>query len=139
MAAFRPFPSIHDKTSDNKKIWTHFYLKPKQLNPLTSFTTDSAKKDCNGGAYQVRSTTPQAGAEAPWKTLGCLSVSDYQPLDVFSVTAEDSATASWSEADEMCELYIRLKEIELCDMIGDKPGIPKCKHTDNNYLLLLEN
>lgn len=128
MAAVRYFPSIHDNTTKNPKIWAPFDPKPKQLNSrnITS-TTDSSNKDCKTGADQNSSTSQQVESKAAWNTLGCLAVSEYQPLDVFSGTAEDPGSASWSEAEEICELYIRLKEIELCNMIGETSGIPECK------------
>lgn len=123
MAAVRYFPSIHDNTSENKTIWAHVYDKPQQLNSwTTSSATDSSNRDA--GANQTSSTNQQTGAKAAWLTL---AVPDYQPLDVFSVAAEDPGPVSWSEADEICELTIRLKEIELCDMITETSGIPECK------------
>lgn len=123
MAAVRYFPSIHDDTTENMKIWAPFDPKPKQLNSQNiSSTSDSSDKDCKTGADQNSSTSQQVEAKAAWKTL-----SEYRPLDVFSVTAEDPGSASWSEAEEICELYIRLKEIELCNMIGETSGIPECK------------
>lgn len=123
MAAVRYFPSIHDNTSENKTIWAPVYDKPKQLNSwTTSSTKDSSNKDA--GANKTSSTTQQTGAKAAWLTL---AVPDYQPLDVFSVTAGDPDPVSWSEEDEICELAIRLKEIELCNMIRETSGIPECK------------
>ncbi|KAL7387394.1 hypothetical protein ABVT39_022780 [Epinephelus coioides] len=128
MAAARYFPSIHDKTAENKKTWALFDPKPTQLNFLTSSSsTDSFNKDCKAGANHNSSTSQQVEAKAAWTASGCLAVPDYQPLEVFSMTAEVPGSASWSEEDELCELNIRLKEIELRNMIGDTPGIPQCK------------
>ncbi len=123
MAAVRYFPSIHDNTSDNMKIWA-FEPKPKQLNSQNiSYTSHS----CKTGADQNSSASQQVEAKPAWKTSRCLAASEYRPLDVFSGTAEDPGSASWSEAEEICELLIRLKEIELCNMMGETSGIPECK------------
>ena len=128
MAGARYFPSIHDNTQENKDIWAYFRPQPKQPYSLNiSSTTKLSNKDRNAGASQNSSTTQQIGATAAWPTLGHLAVPDYQPLDVFSVPAEDPGPASWNEEEEMCELLIRLKEIELCDMIGETSGIPQRK------------
>ncbi|TKS79393.1 hypothetical protein D9C73_014377 [Collichthys lucidus] len=123
MAAARYFPSIHDNTSENETIWAPVYDKPQQLNSWTTGSTkDSSTNDA--GANKTSLTTQQTRAKAAWLTL---AVPDYQPLDVFSVTAGDPGPVSWSEEDEICELAIRLKEIELCDMIRETSGIPECK------------
>ncbi|TKS79422.1 hypothetical protein D9C73_014348 [Collichthys lucidus] len=122
MAAARYFPSIHDNTSENETIWAPVYDKPQQLNSWTTGSTkDSSTNDA--GANKTSLTTQQTRAKAAWLTL---AVPDYQPLDVFSVTAGDPGPVSWSEEDEICELAIRLKEIELCDMIRETSGIPEC-------------
>jgi len=63
----------------------------------------------------------------PTPTYPNLTVPDYQPLEVFSAAAEDLGTASWSEADEICELCIRLKEFELHEMMQDAPKIQESK------------
>lgn len=126
MAAINYFPSIHDKTTKN--IWTSFDPKPKRLHLLTtSSATKSSNMTFNAGAGQNSSTAQQAEGRAPWTTSGRLAVIDYQPLDVFGGTTEDPGSASWSEAEELCEVLIRLKEIELCNMIGETSGIPECK------------
>lgn len=118
--------SIHDKTMENKKIWAPFHPQPQQLNSGTMrFPTDSSKKDCNASADQNSSTPQQTGAKAA--TSGCLAVSDYQPLDIFSATAEDPGSASWSEAEEMCDVFIRMKEIELSNMIEESSATPECE------------
>lgn len=127
MAAVNYFPSIHDNTSENKNIWTLIQHNPRQPHHLI-ITADSSKNFSNG-AHRNRSLTQQVEAPAVWTTLGCLAVPDYQPLDTFSVTAEDPGSASWSEAEDICELSIKLKEIELRNMIGETFGIPQCKQT----------
>lgn len=110
MAAVTYFPSIHDNTTDNKKIWALFY--PKQ-----------PKCDRSGSAFQ------RVHAEAAWTPWGRLAVPDYQPLDAFSATAEDPGSASCGEAEEVCELSIRLKEIELRNMMEETPAVPECECT----------
>lgn len=126
--AVSSMPSIYDYTMEKKKIWAPFHPQPKQLNSVTMrFTTDFSKKDCGASADPNSSTTLQTTAKAAWKTSGCLTVSDYQPLDVFSPTAEDPGSASWSEAEEMCDVLIRKKEVELCNMMEETSGIPECE------------
>lgn len=126
MATVKFFPSIHDNTAENKRIWAPLYLIKTQL----SSSANSLNEDLNAGASQVKTASSlQVEAEGPGQMFGCWTVSDYRPLDVFGVTAEDPGSASWSEEDEMCELYIRMKEIELCNMMRDSPGVPLCKQT----------
>lgn len=128
MAAISYFPSIHDSTTENKEIWAPFDPKPEYLNsPGTTPAADPCIKDCRDGAHQNSSTAQEVGAPAAWTTSGCLTAPGYRPLDAFSATAEDPGSASWGDADEICELLIRLKEIELRDMIGETSGIPQCK------------
>ncbi|GAA6227894.1 uncharacterized protein C11orf91 homolog isoform X1 [Lates japonicus] len=125
-AAVRFFPSIHDNTTDNNEIWAPFDPKLNQPNTLKNTSAaDSSKKDFGDGDDQ-NSSTSQMEAEAPaaWMTSGCLRVPDYQPLDAFSATApEDPGPAPWSEEEEICELLIRMKELELLRMMGEPPGI----------------
>ncbi|KAK5860389.1 hypothetical protein PBY51_021870 [Eleginops maclovinus] len=123
MAASRYFPSIHDMRADNKSIWTHLDLRPEQLNLLTiSFTEAFLNKGCKVGASKKTSTTLQDEANAASMKCSSLAVSDYQPLDFFSSTAVEHGSTTWSEEDEMCEINIRLKEIELGNMMGE-PGV----------------
>ncbi|XP_035526770.1 uncharacterized protein C11orf91-like [Morone saxatilis] len=125
MAAVRYFPSIHDKTTANKKIWAPFIPKPKQQIVLPISSTTGSSKNWNAGVDNNSSTTQWVNAKTPWMTLGCLAVPDYQPLGVFTGTAEYPGPASSGEAEEICELCIRMKEIELCNMIGETSGIPE--------------
>lgn len=135
MAAVTYFPSIHDRTTGDKTIWAPFYLKSTQLNSHISSTAGSScSNGMSDGVDRNSSTTQQVGAPAAWTTSGHLSMSDYQPLDAFRVTAEDPGSAPWGEEDEICELLIRLKEIELRDMIRETSGILQCKETKINHL-----
>lgn len=130
MAAVTYFPSIHDKTTGDETIWAPIDLKSQKLHSHVTSTAGSSGNSRSNGVDRKSSATQQAGAgPAAWTTPGCLSVSDYQPLDAFSVTAEDPGAASWSEEEEICELLIRLKEIELCSMLGETSGILQCKET----------
>lgn len=112
MAAFSYFRSLHDN------IWTPFDPKPKWLHPLT--IASAKHTSFMSGNGQKSSTAQRAEAQAPRTTSGHLAASGY-------LTAEDPGPASWSEAEELCELLIRLKEIELCNMIGETSGIPERK------------
>lgn len=128
MAAVSYIPSIHDKTAENKNIWAHFHPEPRQLNSLTKWsTTDSFNEDYKDGAEPNSAASLRVEAGAALTTLSCLAVPAYRPLDAFSVTAEDPGPAPWSEADDICKVSIRLKEIELCNMMEETPGIPECK------------
>ncbi|KAK5919976.1 hypothetical protein CgunFtcFv8_023822 [Champsocephalus gunnari] len=125
MAAGRYFPSIHDERADNKNIWTYLDLKTEQLNsrPI-SFTNACFNKGCKDG--KTHSTALQDDAKADWR--GSLAVADYRPLDVFSSSAVDPGSTSWSEDDDMCEINIRLKEIELRDVVEEPLCIPETTH-----------
>lgn len=124
MAAISYFPSIYDKTRQND-IWALFASKPKLQT--TRSATNSSNMTFNAGAGQNSSITPNAEAHASCMTLRSLGVSGYQPLDVFGGTAVDHGSTSRSEAEELCELLIKLKEIELCNMIGETGDIQECK------------
>lgn len=115
MAALRYFPSIHDKTTENKTaiIWAYFEPQPIRLSSLTFRSTSNyfnKGRNANGG--QLGSNTRQVGAEAARTAPG------YDPLDVFGVTAEDPGSVSESEEEEKLETLIRMKEMELSNMIG---------------------
>ncbi|KAL3055648.1 hypothetical protein OYC64_018344 [Pagothenia borchgrevinki] len=127
MAAGRYFPSIHDKRADNKSIWTYLDLKTEQLNSLPISSTKAFfNKGCKDGTGKKHSTTLQEDAKADW--WGSLAVSDYRPLDIFSSSAVDPGSTSWSEEDDMCEINIGLKEIELRDMVEEPLCIPETTH-----------
>lgn len=126
MAAANYFPSFHDRTEGNK-LWPSFGLKPKQTNAATR--RDPSTKSFTGGVDQNRSTAPQVEATAASAAWSCLPVSDYRPLDAFSVTAEGSGWTPWSEEDDICQLLIRMKEIELCDMIEERSRTTESKQT----------
>lgn len=137
MAAVNYFPSIHDKVAETKDTWHRFDLKPKQLS-FQRTTAAAAAAEAFGKARaqsvhrRTRSEDPpqqlQAPAASTATTWGCLVLPDYQPLDAFSApAAEDLGSVSQSEEDEMCELLIRMKELELCGIMGETPVISQCK------------
>lgn len=64
---------------------------------------------------------------AAWRASNLLKVPEYWPLAVFSAAGEDHGSAPWSEVDDICELCIKLKEFELCEMMEDTPNIGRCK------------
>ncbi|KAM3605267.1 uncharacterized protein V6R79_023227 [Siganus canaliculatus] len=103
-------------------MWSMFDLEPGQKPPTTTSAAGSYSSD---GSPQGSSSIKQVEAKAVWTAVGCLAVPDYRPLDVFSGSAELPGSASWDEAEEQCELSIRLKEFELCDLIGETPVPPK--------------
>ena len=57
---------------------------------------------------------------------GILAAQEYQPLEVFSPGA-GGPSARWSEEDDICELDIRLKEIELVTLMGDSFDTVRCR------------
>lgn len=133
MAVVNYFPSIHDKVAETKDTWRRLDLKPNQLS--FQRTTPAAEAFGKARAQCVHRRTgsedpqqlqaPAASAATAW---GCLVPPDYQPLDAFSATAaEDLGSASQSEEDEMCELLIRMKELELCGIMGETPVISQRK------------
>lgn len=85
--------------------------KLKQLHPLITFTKESWRS----------SVSLWEDAAADWEPSRDLQVSDYQPLDVFGVKAEDPGPASWIEADGILTLLIKLKETELFRMMEETP------------------
>uniref|UniRef100_A0A3Q3E2F0 Uncharacterized protein n=1 Tax=Labrus bergylta TaxID=56723 RepID=A0A3Q3E2F0_9LABR len=117
MAAVGYFPSIHDNSPENRNIWT----------PYESFTSSSAGKGCRLDAFQNSFSSQHVEDTGLSKKLACLAAPDYQPLDVFVRTAEGPRSASCSNAEEICELSIKLKEIELCNMMKETPDIPQSK------------
>ena len=121
MAALRYFPSIHDKTAENKPaiIWAYFDPQPIRLSSLTiGSTLNYINKGCNVNGGQLGSNARQVGADPAWTTSGCLAAPGYDALDVFGVTAEDPGSVSGSEEEEKLETLIRMKEMELGNMIG---------------------
>lgn len=127
MAAIRYFPSYYDKTRQND-IWAPFACKPKLWT--ISSATNSSNRTFNAGAGQNSSSlliTQRAEAHTTWMTVSSLAVSDYQPLEVFGGTSVDPGSTSRSEAEELCELLIKMKEIELCNMMGETSGNKECK------------
>ncbi|XP_026230711.1 uncharacterized protein C11orf91 homolog [Anabas testudineus] len=131
MAAVTYFPSIHDETTGDTTMWAPFYLKSKQLSSRVTSAAGSSSNSRTDGDDRNSSTTQQVGAPAARTTSGGLLVSDYQPLEAFCATAEDPGPGSWSEDDEICELLIRLKEMELCSMIGESRGLPQYTYLRN--------
>lgn len=121
MAAIGYFPCIYDKSRQND-IWALFASKPKLRT-----TSSASNMTFNAGAGQNSSLTQKAEAHATWMTLSSLAVSDYQPLEVFGGTAVDPGSTPRSEAEELCELLIKLKETELCNMIGETCHIQERK------------
>nr|XP_008286106.1 PREDICTED: uncharacterized protein LOC103361720 [Stegastes partitus] len=120
MANVRYFPSVDD-LMESKAIWPFFDPQPHQIK-FKSFST----KNFVAGADQHMSATEQVEPPAAWKTSSPVGVADYQPLKAFSVAArEDGGLTSWSEADDICELSIRMKEIELCNMMGVTPVVQR--------------
>ncbi|KAJ8416263.1 hypothetical protein AAFF_G00382850 [Aldrovandia affinis] len=58
---------------------------------------------------------PDLDGEA-WPNTGRLTVPEYRPLEFY---CPPTGPAIWSEGDEICELGIRLKEIELLTLMGE--------------------
>ncbi|KAI3374229.1 hypothetical protein L3Q82_006079 [Scortum barcoo] len=92
MAAVRYFPSIHDNSTENVKIWPVFDGRPKQLN---SRNVGSTSHFYNRPWRAGQSSSASRRVEAAWSTLGCPAASEYRPLNVFGATAEDPSPASW--------------------------------------------
>ncbi|XP_017546298.1 uncharacterized protein C11orf91 homolog [Pygocentrus nattereri] len=55
----------------------------------------------------------------PWPETSRLLEAEYRPLEFYSSPLGDAADP-WSELDDICELYIRLKEIELLHQLGEE-------------------
>ncbi|XP_069770496.1 uncharacterized protein C11orf91 homolog isoform X2 [Narcine bancroftii] len=89
------FPSLYD-TNDSTSPLSSFNIW-KNLFPAQGFTDNKENR---------ASLWPRGLAESP-----------YEPLKFFSPPA--GGDSAWSELDEICELDIRLKEIELLTLTGD--------------------
>lgn len=125
MAAISYFPSFYDKTRQND-IWALSASKPKLWT--TSSAANSSNMTFSPGAGQNSSISHKAEEHVAWRTLSSLAVSDYQPLEVFGGPAEvDPGSTSRSEAEELCEVLIKLKETELCNLLGETCDIQECK------------
>ncbi|XP_005991309.1 uncharacterized protein C11orf91 [Latimeria chalumnae] len=88
------FPSLYDfggSSANEFNIWKKLFLAPKSYQSPVS-------------------------EEAPWPPG--LAEIRYEPLKIFSPSSRVDSLA-WSELDEICELDIRLKEIELLTLTGD--------------------
>uniref|UniRef100_A0A665XE13 Uncharacterized protein n=1 Tax=Echeneis naucrates TaxID=173247 RepID=A0A665XE13_ECHNA len=130
MAAVIYFPSIHDKEAESQKIWPQFDSEPKELAPLrrTSAADSLNQEGHHAVGPNYSSTARQPDAPPALTPSGCVSVSDYRPLEAFGApAAEEPGPAEWTEEDEICEHLIRLKEIELLAMMGETFGILKRK------------
>lgn len=143
MAAIRYFPSIHDDNKAEKKdMWHCFEVKLKRLSSAARKNRVAAAAEASSvkagadttktgsdDAQQLQASSPAASTTTTTTTRwGCLVPPEYQPLNAFSATAaEDPGSTSQSEDDEMCELLIRMKELELLSIIGETPFIPQCK------------
>nr|XP_015193824.1 PREDICTED: uncharacterized protein C11orf91 homolog [Lepisosteus oculatus] len=87
---FPYFPSLYDTATRNEDIWTNLFSnRNDKERPVTS-------------------------EQEPWPSS--LAVIKYQPLDFYCPPAGSST--AWSEVDDVCELAIRLKEIELLNLVG---------------------
>ncbi|KAI4894894.1 hypothetical protein NFI96_003891 [Prochilodus magdalenae] len=65
----------------------------------------------------------------PWPETSRLLVAEYQPLEFYS-PPPGGAAEPWGELDDICELNIRLKEIELLDQLAEE----KTDHKRRNEL-----
>ncbi|XP_043915714.1 uncharacterized protein C11orf91 homolog [Protopterus annectens] len=110
----RYFPSLYDNyptsstadgTGREKKV-----LEPKidhhpQQLPTAAHETAPAKDSASTSA-----------AEVHWPPG--LAHTQYDPLQFFTLPGRSSS--AWTEVDEICELSIRLKEVELLTLMGEK-------------------
>lgn len=123
MAAPSRFPSIHDKTGENINIFGQFGHKLQQRYNFL------APRHQGVGLRLIRSAPSQVRAEPLGPaTLDCSPASDYNPLDAFASKAQDPDSTPWSEDEELCELLIKMKEIELSRMIEETPTAPACEY-----------
>lgn len=118
MSDFKYLPSVHDEN----EIWVLFDAKLKAIKSLPVVSRRDFCRE-NGGVDHSCSTTQEAKPPATCQASNLLEGPDYRPLDAFSAAPQDHGSAMWSETDEICELSVRLKEIELCEMMQDAPQI----------------
>ncbi|KAL7878458.1 hypothetical protein AOLI_G00094320 [Acnodon oligacanthus] len=71
----------------------------------------------------------------PWPETSRLLVAEYRPIEFYSPPLGDAADP-WSELDDICELYIRLKEIELLHQLGEEFDDRRCNEERYNYRFL---
>uniref|UniRef100_A0A4W4GG11 RGS domain-containing protein n=1 Tax=Electrophorus electricus TaxID=8005 RepID=A0A4W4GG11_ELEEL len=62
----------------------------------------------------------------PWPVTKSLVTAEYRPFDVFSPPAE-GPSLPWSEADCICELSVRFKEIELFYQLVEDFDDKRCR------------
>ncbi|XP_072906174.1 uncharacterized protein C11orf91 homolog [Hemitrygon akajei] len=89
------FPSLYDTNS--------------VFSPLSNFNIWE-------NLFPAEEVAENKAARAPLWPQG-LAENPYEPLKFFSPPAGGDST--WSELDEICELDIRLKEMELLTLTGD--------------------
>lgn len=99
----------------------HLHNLPSSLNPRKNNTVKMAAVSRFPSTHEdAEENNNNNDNNAP----GGLTAPAYRPLEVFGGTAEGPGSAPCSEADDICELCIRLKEIELCGMMREAPGVP---------------
>ncbi|MGH0143245.1 UNVERIFIED_CONTAM: hypothetical protein FKN15_024061 [Acipenser sinensis] len=84
------FPSLYDNDTNDVDVWAKLFFCQSSYTSQPLIVSD------------------------PWP-LG-LAELRYEPLQFFCPPA--GANVAWSELDEICELAIRLKEIELLKLVG---------------------
>ena len=127
------FPSIHDDV----EMWPLFRpsessnAKPGKVNPIPR---GSAGEKYNSRPSTVEHNTTSgpenSGTTQPsWSNRGPLVEPEYRPLVVFSPPAGGPRYPRSEQAAAVCELSIRLKEMELCHLIGELLDVPRCEMT----------
>lgn len=119
------FPSIYD-TTKSQEMWS--FLRPNLRQVRTPQTSSMRQSGSGTGFVDPRRPAAQ-GVEPPavCRIPNLPKVPEYRHLEVFSAAEEDGGPAASSEADEISELCIKVKEFELCEMMEGTSKIPPSK------------
>lgn len=108
---------VKQMLKEPKSIWGDSSSSPVERKPPTQRKTVAASR--------------------AWPDSDQLVLAEYQPLEVFSPSAGGPSTAR-SEEDDICELSIRLREIELHAMMGEAFDTLRCRSTYHNTHLMVQ-
>ena len=134
------FPSIHDDV----EMWPLFLpsesvnAKLGKVNPIPRGS--AGEKYYSRPSKDEHNTTSRpedsSKSQPSWSKSGPLVEPEYRPLEVFGPPAGGPRYPRSEHASDVCELSIRLKEMELCSMIGELLDVPRCEMTSTSTFCL---